>query len=265
MRVEWDRDSDRIYETGVDRVVLYPRISGRYSDGVAWNGVTSINERPSGAESNSIFADNLKYLNLKSIEDFGATLEAYAYPNEFSKCIGSNQIMPGVFVHQQKNRSFGLCYRTLIGNDEKDTDYGYKIHIIYGCEATPSEKSNSTVNDSPEPITYSWEITSTPTKAVGNFKAASHLVIDSTKLNSYTLARIENALYGDNNTSARLLTLAEVLSFLTSINILFEDVTLLFEGNTGESIKFIENNAIYIDRVKYVKRLENNILTLEVN
>lgn len=194
-RLTWDQDGQRLYETGVDRGVVYPKVDGAYPEGFAWNGVTSVNERPSGAESNAIWADNMKYLNLRSSEEFGLTIEAYTYPDEFAECDGSADVATGVRINQQKRKPFGFTYRTLVGNDEDDTDYGYKLHLVYGCDAAPSEKSRQTVNDSPEAVSFSWEVSTTPVKVDG-FRPSAHIEIDSTKCNATKLAQLEDILYG---------------------------------------------------------------------
>ena len=196
-RLEWDADSKRLYEVGVDRGVLYPRNSenGNYGAGVAWNGLTGVTESPSGAEPTDLYADNIKYLSMRSAETFGATIEAYTYPPEFEPCDGSASLADGVSIGQQDRVSFGLSYRTLVGNDAKGQGYGYKIHIIYGCTASPSEKPYQTVNDSPEAITFSWEVNATPVNVTG-FKPTACVVIDSTKVAPDKLQKIEDALYG---------------------------------------------------------------------
>ena len=163
MKLVWDKTGERLYETGVDHGVLYPiQAGGVYSKGVAWNGLSAVSESPSGAEASPIYADNIKYLNLMSAEEFGATVEAYMYPDEFAECDGSVEVVPGMFAGQQSRKTFGLSYRTILGNDVDNNDYGYKLHLIYGALAAPSEKGYSTINDSPEPITLSWEISTTP-------------------------------------------------------------------------------------------------------
>jgi hypothetical protein len=194
-RLQWDKDGERLYETGVDRVVLYLKSAGAYPKGVAWNGVTQISERPSGAESNPIYADNDKYLNLRSKEEFGATIEAYTYPDEFAECDGSIDVVPGVRLHQQPRKTFGLSYRSLIGNDEEDTNYGYKLHLVWGCDAAPSEVTRQTMNESIEPGAFSWEISTTPVKIPG-YRSCAHLEIDSTKVDAEKLTQFEDMLYG---------------------------------------------------------------------
>ena len=173
--------------------------SGTYPKGVAWNGLTAITESPSGAEATALYADDIKYLNLMSNEEFGATVEAYTYPDEFAECDGSASLTEGVYIGQQARKTFGLCYRTTLGNDSKGNDYGYKLHIIYGAMASPSEKAYSTINDSPDAITFSWELSTTPV-AVANFKPTASLTIDSTKVNAQKLAALEEILYGKDGT-----------------------------------------------------------------
>ncbi len=193
----WDETGKRLYETGVDHGVLYlPNSQGAYVDGVAWNGLTSVSEAPSGAEPNAQYADNIKYLNLFSAEEFGATVEAFTYPDEFAQFDGLGTPTPGVVVGQQARRSFGLSYRSKVGNDIDGDDYGYKLHLIYGCSASPSEKAYNTINDSPEAITFSWEITTNPV-AVPGLKPTSVITVDSTKVSATTLAALEQILYGD--------------------------------------------------------------------
>jgi len=192
----WDVSGERLYETGVKKGVLYPQNpDGSYPLGVAWNGLTSVTESPSGAEASPIYADDTKYLNLISAEEFGATIEAYTYPDEFAICDGSAAIATGVIAGQQARKAFGLCYRTALGNDIEGSDYGYKLHLIYGAMAAPSEKAYSTINDSPEAITFSWELTTTPV-AVTNFKPTACLTIDSTKVSEENLEALEEILYG---------------------------------------------------------------------
>lgn len=194
--LEWDKTGEHVYETGVDRGVLYVMdANGAYPDGVAWNGLTSISESPSGAEANAIYADNIKYLNLFSAEEFGATIEAYTYPDEFALCDGSAALLTGVMIGQQPRKTFGLCYRTVVGNDVAGESYGYKIHIIYGAMASPSEKAYQTINDSPEAITFSWELNTTPVNVTGH-KPTATLVIDSTKTTTGKMTAIEQVLYG---------------------------------------------------------------------
>lgn len=195
-RIKWNETGTKTYETGVDRGVLYPMSSnGTYPLGVPWQGLTAVSESPSGAEASPIYADNNKYLNLVSTEEFGASVEAYTYPDEFAECDGSAEPTTGVVIGQQNRKTFGLCYRTLIGNDVENTEYGYKIHLVYGALAAPSEKSYQTVNDSPEAATFSWEISTTPV-AVTGFKPTATVVIDSTKVDAAKLAAFEDVIYG---------------------------------------------------------------------
>lgn len=200
MKLVWDKTGEHFYETGVKNGVLYPMsASGTYPKGVAWNGLTAITESPSGAEATALYADDIKYLNLMSNEEFGATVEAYTYPDEFAECDGSASLTEGVYIGQQARKTFGLCYRTTLGNDAKGNDYGYKLHIIYGAMASPSEKAYSTINDSPDAITFSWELSTTPV-AVANFKPTASLTIDSTKVDAAKLAALEEILYGKDGT-----------------------------------------------------------------
>ena len=200
MKLVWDKTGEHYYETGVKNGVLYPMsASGTYPKGVAWNGLTAITESPSGAEATALYADDIKYLNLMSNEEFGATVEAYTYPDEFAECDGSASLTEGVYIGQQARKTFGLCYRTTLGNDAKGNDYGYKLHIIYGAMASPSEKAYSTINDSPDAITFSWELSTTPV-AVANFKPTASLTIDSTKVDPEKLATLEEILYGKDGT-----------------------------------------------------------------
>jgi hypothetical protein len=195
-KLTWDGVGERLYETGVDHGVLYmPNDSGVYNNGVAWNGLTTVTEKPTGAEANPQFADNIKYLNLFSAEEFGATIEAFTYPDEFAQYDGL-VIVDGVAIAQQPRKTFGLCYRTKIGNDVEGDDLGYKLHLVYGCTASPSEKAYSTINDSPEALAFSWEITTIPV-LVTDHKPSSLLVIDSTAVDATALAALELLLYGD--------------------------------------------------------------------
>lgn len=194
-KIEWDKTGERLYETGVKNGVLYVQEGGVYNKGVAWNGLTAVTESPSGAEATPLYADDIKYLNLLSAEEFGATIEAYTYPDEFAACDGSAALVDGVMIGQQARKTFGLCYRTTIGNDTDGNDHGYKLHIIYGALAAPSEKAYATINDSPEAITFSWEVTTTPVNVTGAKPTAS-ITIDSTKADPTKLAALEDILYG---------------------------------------------------------------------
>ena len=206
--IKWDQTGERYYETGVSKGVLYPVENGAYGKGVAWNGLTNVTESPEGAEATPLYADNIKYLNLISAETFKATVEAYTYPDEFAECNGEKALAAGVNVGQQKRKSFGLSYQTKIGNDV-DNELGYKIHLVYGAIAAPSERAYATVNDSPEAITFSWEVNTTPIE-VPNMKPTSILTIDSTKVDSAKLKTLEDMLYGTENTPAKLPTPSEV-------------------------------------------------------
>lgn len=211
----WDETGKRFYETGVRRGVLYVQDnSGTYPEGVAWNGLTAVTESPSGADSNPLYADDIKYLDLRSAEEFGATIEAYTYPDEFAECDGTAELTDGVTIGQQARKSFGLCYRTVLGNDIVNDAYGYKLHLIYGATAAPSEKGYQTVNDSPEAITFSWELTTTPVNVTG-MKPTAIITIDSTKANATKLAALEAILYGGENTTARLPLPDEVKTLMT--------------------------------------------------
>ena len=200
-KIVWDKTGERFYETGVDHGVLYPiQEGGLYNKGVAWNGLTAVSESPSGAESTAVYADNIKYLNLVSAEEFGATIEAYTYPDEFAECDGSATPVAGVVIGQQSRKMFGLCYRTMIGNDVDGQEHGYKLHLIYGAQASPSEKGYQTINDSPEAITFSWEVTTTPVNVTG-YKPTASLTVDSTKVDAEQLAALEAILYGKDPTA----------------------------------------------------------------
>ena len=200
-KIVWDKTGEHFYVTGVKNCVLYIPIEGVYSKGVAWNGITAITESPSGAEATALYADDIKYLNLYSVEEFGATIEAYTYPDEFAECDGSAELVAGVKIGQQARKPFGLCYRTTIGNDTDGNDHGYKLHIIYGAMASPSEKSYNTINDSPEAVTFSWELTTTPVNVAGAKPTAS-ITIDSTKVDEQKLAALEEVLYGKDGTGS---------------------------------------------------------------
>ena len=219
-KLVWDNTGDRLYETGVKQGVLYPISStGTYPKGVAWNGLTAVTESPSGAEATALYADDMKYLNLYSAEEFGATVEAYTYPEEFGECDGSAEIASGVQIGQQTRKAFGMCYRTTIGNDTEGDAHGYKLHIIYGAMASPSEKAYATINDSPEAITFSWELTTTPVNVTGKKPTAS-LTIDSTKADPTKLAALEAILYGSDGgsgTDARL-PLPDEIAELMKVN-----------------------------------------------
>ena len=211
--LSWDEAGDKLYETGIDRGVLYPMGQNGYGTGVAWNGLTGITETPSGAEATKLYADNIKYLEMRSAEEFGGTIEAYTYPDEWAECDGSAVLTTGVYAGQQPRKVFGLCYRTSLGNDVDLNDHGYKLHIVYGCTASPSERSYSTVNDSPEAITFSWEFSSTPVPVAGH-KPVSCLTIDSTKVDSAKLKLLEDKLYGVTTDSTANPAVAGSASYL---------------------------------------------------
>ena len=213
-KLVWDQTGERLYETGVRNGVLYIPTAGVYSKGVAWNGLTAVTESPSGAEATPLYADDIKYLNLMSTEEFGATIEAYTYPDEFAECDGSAALVDGVYIGQQARKTFGLCYRTTLGNDVDGNDYGYKLHIIYGCLAAPSEKGYATINDSPEAITFSWEVSTTPVNVTGAKPTAS-ITIDSTKADATKLAALEDILYGNESEEARLPLPDEIKTLMT--------------------------------------------------
>lgn len=221
----WDQIGEREYETGVSKTVLYPYDSATkaYGNGVAWSGVTVVNESPEGAEATDMYADDIKYLSLMSAETFKCTIEAYTYPKEFEECDGSAEITDGVTVGQQNRKSFGLCYRTAVGNDTEGTDYGYKIHLVYGGKASPSEKDYSTVNDNPEASTFSWEVNTTPLPAFEvngkKFKATATLTINTARMSEVQkshLAALETYLYGGDTTDPKLPTPAEVYNLITT-------------------------------------------------
>lgn len=225
----WDKVGNRLYETGISNGVLYPvQSNGKYGKGIAWNGLVSVSESPSGAETTPQWADNIKYLNLMAVEEFGATVEAFTYPDEFAECDGSAEIAPGVFAGQQNRKMFGLCYRTILGNDVEEDDYGYRLHLIYGAKAAPSEKGYSTKSDSPEAITFSWELSTTPVDITGTVngkkvKPTACITIDSTKVDAAKLAALEEILYGKDPTTedstdgvdARLPLPDEVISLMS--------------------------------------------------
>lgn len=212
-KLVWDQDGQKLYETGVDRGVLFPFDNGAYGTGVAWNGLINVNESPSGAEPTALWADNRKYLELISTEEFGFTIEAYMSPEEFDACDGSMEIAPGVYAGQQNRKSFGFSYRTLIGNDADGTDYGYKIHLVYGAKAKPSSRDNATVNDSPEAMTLSWECSTTPVDVPGG-KPTAHLVFDSTKVAEGKMAALEALLYGSETEASKMPTIAEIIELM---------------------------------------------------
>lgn len=214
-KIVWDKTGEKTYETGVDRGVLYPMENGAYPKGVPWNGLTAVNESPSGAENTALYADNIKYLNLQSAEELGYSIEAYTYPPEFEACDGSKEVAPGVTIGQQARKSFGFSYRTIFGNDTDGTMHGYKLHLIYNSLAQPSEKSYTSINDSPEAITFSWECSTTPVEVeLDDCKPTASLIIDSTKTDAEKLAALEAVLYGSDDKEPTLPTPTEVINML---------------------------------------------------
>ena len=214
-KLTWDKTGERYYETGVKQCALYVQdAAGAYPKGVAWNGITAVTESPSGAEATPLYADDIKYLNLISAEEFGATVEAYTYPDEFAECDGSAELAVGIRIGQQNRKAFGLCYKTTLGNDVAGNDFGYKLHLIYGAKAAPSEKAYATINDSPEAITFSWELTTTPVEVGEGFKPTAHIEIDSTKVDAEKLAAIEAVLYGSESEEAKLPLPSELITLL---------------------------------------------------
>lgn len=212
-KLVWDQIGEKLYETGVDRGVVYPQVSGAYPAGAAWNGLTNVTLSPSGAEPTALYANNRKYLNLMSVEELGGTIEAYTYPDEFAACNGLAELATGVRIGQQKRKAFGFCFRSLIGNDDEGTSYGYKIHLVYGCLAKPSENANATVNDAPEAKTMSWEFATTPVEVEG-FEPTASIEIDSTTVDKEKLTALENILYGTGDTEARLPLPSEVVEII---------------------------------------------------
>lgn len=213
-RLVWDQTGERYYETGVKNGVLYLLdTKGAYSTGVAWNGLTAVTESPSGAEATALYADDIKYLNLMSAEEFGATIEAYTYPDEFGACNGETEVAGGVVIGQQSRSTFGFCYRTVIGNDVDGNDHGYKLHLVYGALAAPSERAYATINDSPEAITFSWEVTTTPV-AVKGHKPTACVTIDSTKTDATKLVALENILYGSDEVEPRMPLPDEIMELM---------------------------------------------------
>lgn len=216
-KLMWDKEGEHLYETGVKNCALYVHDGKKYGNGVAWNGITAVTESPSGAEATPLYADDTKYLNLYSVEELGATVEAYTYPDEFAECDGSASIATGVTIGQQNRKTFGLAYKTVVGNDTEANDYGYKIHIIYGAKASPSEKAYATINDSPEAITFSWELTTTPVEVTGYKKTAS-VTIDTTKFTTEEaknkLKSLEDKLFGSETEEPTLLMPNEIIELI---------------------------------------------------
>ena len=277
-KIIWDEDSKRTYETGVSKGVLYPiQEDGQYTLGVAWNGLTAITESPSGAEATPMYADNIKYLNLISAEEFGATVEAYTYPDEFEACDGSAELQPGVSIGQQDRKKFGMSYVTVLGNNEKGNSYGYKLHLIYGATAAPSEKAYNTINDSPEAITFSWELSTTPV-SVENMKPTASVTIDSTKVDKEKLEILEGILYGSKSENPRLplpdeiaeifkediQTLRSTPSVINGAsNVSITDpITITFNNPINkESVFMIDNNGVQIEISKSFDA-DNKVLTI---
>jgi hypothetical protein len=212
-KLVWDQIGERLYETGVRQGVLYPMDGSSYGAGEAWNGLTAVNESPSGAEPTALYANDAKYVTMMSAEEFGGTIEAYTYPESFAACNGETSIADGVFMGQQNRRAFGLSYRTTIGNDTLGADYGYKLHLVYGAMVSPSEKNNSTINDSPEAGTMSWEFKTTPVSVAG-YKPTAHIYFDSTKVDASKLAALEALLYGTDDEEPKLPTPQEVIDLM---------------------------------------------------
>lgn len=249
MRLTWDNVGERIYETGVDHGVLFKSNDNGYGTGVPWNGLTAVNENPSGAESSKQYADNIPYLNLISAEEFGATIEAFTYPKEFEECDGSVEVAPGMMVGQQVRKPFGFAYRTKVGNDRAGQDYGYKIHLVYGATASPSEKAYGTVNDSPEAINFSWTITTTPVSVPG-YKPTATFVIDSTRSTPSALSKLEDIIYGTDTTESRLPMPSEIIAIGLAPDVV--NVALDLPGSSddllGVSVSDLESNLVFRDK-----------------
>ena len=241
-KLAWDQVGERRYETGTDQGVLYIPTNGVYNKGYAWNGLTAVTEAPSGAEPNAQYADNIKYLNLMSAEEFGGTIEAFTYPDEFGQCDGTAMPTAGVLIGQQSRKTFGLSYRTKVGNDVSGTDYGYKLHLVYGALAAPSEKAYATINDSPEALTFSWEFSTTPVSVTG-MKPTAILTIDSTKVSAAGLTALENALYGTPGTDPRLPLPDEVVAMFSGSNTNATPTQPTFVPTTGVVYKRGDTNA----------------------
>lgn len=214
-KLVWDQTGERLYETGVKKCVLYVQEGGAYPKGVAWNGITAVTESPSGAEPTPLYANDIKYLNLMSNEEFGGSIEAYMYPDEFGVCDGSASIADGITIGQQPRKTFGLCYRTTLGNDSEGNDYGYKLHLVYGALASVSERQYTSINESPEPNTFSWSFSTTPVEVTGH-KATACVTIDSTKVDAEKLAALEDILYGSETEEARLPLPSEISTLFTA-------------------------------------------------
>lgn len=250
----WDQVGERLYETGVDQGVLYIPNGGVYDSGYAWNGLTTVTESPSGAEATPIYADNIKYLNLISAEQLGGTIEAFTYPDEFAQCDGTAQPEAGISVGQQSRKTFGLAYRTKLGNDVDGSDYGYKLHLIYGAVAAPSEKAYATVNDTPEALSFSWGFSTTPV-AVTGLKPTSLLVIDSTQVDATSLAALEDALYGTAGTEPRLPLPDEVIEMFAGTQTAVTPTEPTFVSSTGVI------TIPTVTGVKYLRADTNTVVT----
>ena len=212
-KIVWDKTGERLYETGVKNGVLYLQEAGAYTNGVPWNGLTAVTEAPSGAEPTALYADDIKYLTLLSAEEFGGTIEAYTYPEEFAECDGSATVADGVYIGQQTRKIFGMCYKTTVGNDVDGAAHGYKLHLIYGAQASPSEKAYATINDSPEAVTFSWEFTTTPVN-VTDYKPTASVIIDSTKVDATKMKALEDLLFGTDEAEAKLPLPDEIIALL---------------------------------------------------
>lgn len=249
MRLTWDRVGNRLYETGVDRGVLYPATGSGYGNGIPWNGLTAVNENPTGAESSKQYADNIPYLNLVSAEQFGATIEAFTYPPEFAECDGSVQVANGIMIGQQTRKTFGFAYRTKVGNDLVGQDFGYKLHLVYGCTAAPSAKNYGTVNESPEAINFSWEVTTTPVDVPG-YKPTATFTIDSTLCSPSALKKLEDIIYGSETTEARLPMPKEIIE----IGLTPDAVTITLslpsgsDDLLGQTVDALESNLVFRDK-----------------
>lgn len=249
MRLTWDQVGNRLYETGVDRGVLYPATGSGYDNGIPWNGLTAVNENPTGAESSKQYADNIPYLNLVSAEQFGATIEAFTYPPEFAECDGSVQVANGIMIGQQTRKTFGFAYRTKVGNDLVGQDFGYKLHLVYGCTAAPSAKNYGTVNESPEAINFSWEVTTTPVDVPG-YKPTATFTIDSTLCSPSALKKLEDIIYGSETTDARLPMPKEIIE----IGLTPDAVTITLslpsgsDDLLGQTVDALESNLVFRDK-----------------
>lgn len=264
-RLVWDAPGERLYETGTKMGVLYRQVGNTYPVGVPWNGLTAVTESPEGGEATPIYADDIKYLNLRSVEDYGATIEAYMYPDEFAECNGEAVLMAGVTVGQQPRKPFGFSWVTTVGNDTEYDDYGEKIHLVWGATVAPSEKNYQTINDSPEPINFSWEIDTVPVEVPGH-KPTAHMEIDKTKLNATAIAALEAVLYGDATHTARLPLPAEVLSILqgSAVEYVYTKVTPVGTENPSTEGWFVREgndfilstDSAVIDGTVYFERTE---------